>query len=773
MFKKERYRIEPFRHRVDLEPDYKEKTWKRLESAMRDIFDHNPSKLSFEELYRCAYNMVLHKFGSYLYENVVRTISARLEVVGREVESESGQAFLQQLVHSWSDYTRAMQNIRDILMYMNKTFVKQHNKTPVHELGNKLWNENLLQRPLVRSILRQVISEAILKFRESCQASAESGGGGAGNHQENKLISAVAKMAMDIGPKVYEEVVEAPIQQDTQAFYRAFSQQAISEKSCPEYLRSLRRCLEDESRMVDMYLFEGSKSKVISKVEEEMIQNQVDVMINMEGSGLLHQLKGRHYGELELMYSMLKRSPNGLPAAIAVLRDNITETGTKIIQQRVSTSSDSMQVVNQLIEERALYDTVIRESLHGDKAFSNAIQLCFEKVLNSNPATPEYLSVYLDANLRKDLKGKADEEAEAIIDRVMTLFRYLHEKDVFEKYYKQHLAKRLLSGKLSMEDHERTVILKLKTECGYQFTSKLESMFNDIRTSQDIMQDYKNHHLAATDGGGEEGRPSPIDLSVQVLTTGSWPIDRPSQFRVPIPKELQECCTSFEDFYLKTHSGRKLAWQTNMGYGELRAGGFEDGKKHELCVTTVQICVLMLFDGEDGGGPIGYGDIRRRLGPDLPEAELKRTLQSLACVKGKNVLVKTPLGRDIGDADVFEWNVGFRSKLYRIKIQQIRGVDEREERGGVGVTGGVGGGLGGARKMVEEDRKPQIEAAIVRVMKSRRVMQVSVLVGEVIGLVKGTFRPEVGMVKQRIESLIDREFLERDEGDFRRVRYIS
>lgn len=36
---------------------------------------------------------------------------------------------------------------------------------------------------------------------------------------------------------------------------------------------------------------------------------------------------------------------------------------------------------------------------------------------------------------------------EAVLDRVMMLFRYLQEKDVFEKYYKQHLAKRLLSGR--------------------------------------------------------------------------------------------------------------------------------------------------------------------------------------------------------------------------------------------------------------------------------------------------------------------------------------
>lgn len=66
--------------------------------------------------------------------------------------------------------------------------------------------------------------------------------------------------------------------------------------------------------------------------------------------------------------------------------------------------------------------------------------------------------------------------------------RYLQEKDVFEKYYKQHLAKRLLGGRASSDDAERSMLTKLKTECGYQFTGKLESMFNDIKMSRDTMQ---------------------------------------------------------------------------------------------------------------------------------------------------------------------------------------------------------------------------------------------------------------------------------------------
>lgn len=69
--------------------------------------------------------------------------------------------------------------------------------------------------------------------------------------------------------------------------------------------------------------------------------------------------------------------------------------------------------------------------------------------------------------------------------------RYLQDKDVFERFYKQHLAKRLLGGKITSDDAERSLLSKLKTECGYQFTSKLEQMFTDMKTSQDTMAMFR------------------------------------------------------------------------------------------------------------------------------------------------------------------------------------------------------------------------------------------------------------------------------------------
>ena len=86
-----------------------------------------------------------------------------------------------------------------------------------------------------------------------------------------------------------------------------------------------------------------------------------------------------------------------------------------------------------------------------------------------------------------------DQEVEVVLDKAMMLFRYLEEKDVFERYYKQHLAKRLLLNKSASEDAEKNMISRLKTECGCQFTCKLEGMFKDISVSNTTAEDFRLH----------------------------------------------------------------------------------------------------------------------------------------------------------------------------------------------------------------------------------------------------------------------------------------
>jgi cullin 3 len=63
---------------------------------------------------------------------------------------------------------------------------------------------------------------------------------------------------------------------------------------------------------------------------------------------------------------------------------------------------------------------------------------------------------------------------------------------MFEKYYKNHLAKRLLFGKSVSEDTERNMLSKLKIESGSAFTRDSEGMLKDLKMSNEMGKLFKD-----------------------------------------------------------------------------------------------------------------------------------------------------------------------------------------------------------------------------------------------------------------------------------------
>jgi cullin 3 len=66
-----------------------------------------------------------------------------------------------------------------------------------------------------------------------------------------------------------------------------------------------------------------------------------------------------------------------------------------------------------------------------------------------------------------------------------------------------------------------------------------------------------------------------------------------------------------------------------------------------------------------------------------------------------------------------------------------------------------------------------VEATIVKVMKTRRRIEHNALLTECTKILSAKFNPDLTMIKKRIESLIDREYLERDPDDRRFYKYIA
>ncbi len=683
-------------------------------------------------LCRNAYNMVLHKYGEKLYSGLVNTMTQHMREIARNVEAAQGGLFLEELDSKWREHNKSLQMIRDILMYMDRTYVNNFNKTPVHELGLNLWRDNIVRSPKIRDRLLDTLLDLVHRERT-------------GEVINRGLMRNITKMLVDLGPTVYQEDFERPFLDAASEFYRLESQQFIETSDCADYLRKAEKRLNEEIDRVNHYLDPKSEAKITSVVEREVIGNRMKLLVEMDNSGLVSMLIDDKYDDLGRMYNLFRRVSTGLQTIREVMTGHLRDTGRQLVldPERLK---DPVEFVQRLLDEKDKYDKIIQLSFSNDKTFQNALNSSFEFFINLNARSPEFISLFVDDKLRKGLKGVSEDDVESVLDKVMMLFRYLQEKDVFEKYYKQHLAKRLLSGRTVSDDAERSLIVKLKTECGYQFTSKLEGMFTDMKTSRDTMQGF-NATLA-----GSESNEGPT-LAVQVLTTGSWPTQ--SGARCNMPREILEVCNKFKQYYLSTHTGRRLTWQTNMGTADLKAT-FGNGNKHELNVSTYQMCILCLFNIADH---LTYREIEQAT--DIPAPDLKRSLQSLACVKGKNVLRKEPMSKDISEDDVFLFNDKFSSKFYKVKISTVVAQKESEPE------------KQETRQKVEEDRKPQIEAAIVRIMKARRLLDHNNIISEVTKQLQARFLPNPAVIKKRIESLIEREFLERDRGDRKLYRYLA
>lgn len=240
----------------------------------------------------------------------------------------------------------------------------------------------------------------------------------------------------------------------------------------------------------------------------------------------------------------------------------------------------------------------------------------------------------------------------------------------------------------------------------------------------------------------------PVDLNVNVLSASSWPTY--SDVQVRIPPVVATAINDFEQFYHNKYNGRKLHWKHQLAHCQLRAR-FPKGVK-ELVVSSSQAIVLLLFNDVPEGGTLQYSQIQEEtllckstdlyvlggLLTRLADVELQRTLQSLACAKYR-VLSKRPKGRDVNPTDEFAFNDAFTDPKMRIKINQIQLKETKEENKTT-------------HERVAVDRHMETQAAIVRIMKSRKTITHAELVAEVIKATRSRGMLEVSEIKENIEK---------------------
>jgi len=756
------YNLKPFKQRAQVDRSSAERIWSSLASAIDEIHNRNSSQLSFEELYRNAYNLCIQRYGQLLYEGVTDKLSTHLTRQADRLSQVPESMLLEEVAKSFKRHVTVMTMVRDILMYMDRTYVSQHRVKPIYELGLFLYRITVWERDGVQNRVSDLLLQAIATERAGLLV------------EDRSLLKANLSMLQQLGAadgsNVYERDFDGIFLGTTQEFYRNESSLFLSENSASAYVSKAETRLEEEKlRASTLSLPPTTEVPLRHILEMELIERHAKTLVTLENSGFAVLLKDESkISDMKKMYDLFVRVPTSVDFLRDAFCERIKMDGKALIADQDRGDISPSAFIEGLLKMRQKYMNIADNAFRGEKKIHKRLKESFEDFLNVDTRVANCLAIYSHELLRSGLKGASEEETNRKLNNVILIFRYISDKDVFESYYKTHLARRLLTGTSVSDEAEKAMVSQLKLECGYQFTSKLEGMFNDMRISKDIRDAYKTYKRNELNQTNDRSKSKPVDIEVDVLTGGHWPSQTTPDCN--LPESIQLAINHFTDFYLKKQTGRKLSWQSSTGSVEMQASF--GNTSYRLIVSTYQMCILMLFN-EDAS--LTLGQIRKAT--NIPDIELRRHLISL-CTPKHRILKKGSKGKHIsGDDDTFTLNNGYKSQFKRVKIPLVS-IKEAVTSGSAKAGGESNRKEGDvvAPKLppfVEEERRHLIEASIVRIMKTRKRLQHNDLIAEVTKQLSVRFNPLPQDIKKRIEGLIERDYLERSENDHRLYQYVA
>ncbi len=734
----------------------------------------------FVDLYTTIYKMCTqkapHNWSGKLYfahrKSIEQYLTDKVAPACMDKKS-STEAFLNELHQSWVNHKMLLKWQVKLFAYVNRFYVRRLAIDDLHTVGMKAFQKIVFEE--AKTLAAKAVVQLIARERNN----------GVSNALDQRIIRDITEMYLVMGngnDRVYEEFLEKPILIAAKQESKSDAENWASKYGLANYLQRCETRLEEETDRVHYYLRKSTLPKLVKVCEEELLTNAQESVLEDESSGGMSELlKGYCRRDLLRLYRLYSRVPNGLEVAAKHFRLYVTRE----VMQTIG-SVNVKELVDNLIKLLAGFERLVEECFHGDNIFKEAMNSGFEKAANTDvkgkKKMTELVADAIDRALRSKPKSARGGEAFgsigslAYLDNVTKIFVYLRDKDVFSEFYRKQLAKRLLLGRSGGDDMEQRVLSNLKARCGAQYTAKFEGMLNDMRLAADVQNDFTDYLAdpealtektqgeltSAPEDQSPQKKAKSIDpsqlqiaLSVNVLTQGFWPTYKHIDFAMA--KDLQIAKSIFEQFYCLRTANRKLRWVHTLGSIVVQGTFNNSLYTAEMTMSTFQACILLLFNRWDAQSPTGVAQALKMSLNDLNK-------QLMPLVFGKYKILKTVNdgveGPKLQSSERVCVNHHFSEKQKRIRIPLAIAKTSDKERDDT--TGDV-----------RERRKHQMEATIVRIMKSKERIKHDDLVTETIKMLKPLFQASADMLKPRIEDLISRDYLEKSDDDPNLYEYVA
>lgn len=744
----------------------------------------------FVKLYDICYKLCVEqtdsKHSEKLYELHSATFNEYLnQTVFPILKTFKGDKLLHEFVERWRQHKIMTKWMRMLFRYLNRFFIKQHNKPSLEDSALSKF------RTLVYGKLKEPFIAAVLDLINRCREN-KTGDISILRESVEIFVALTGKTTLENPNQnspfldIYSTDFENSFLESSRTFYQQKATVWLESMNIGEFLRKVDETFDSEIKVTNRY-FQNASQTVWNRKNGEFTGNEIEfqnevgtlaklmvvlrecvlgeneekLLIRGDTGGFKYLLKEMHKKELALLYKLFKDVDKGLDPIAKEFKDFIKLEGSKIPRPGKKVD-EILRVVGDYIDLHEKYESLVDIEFQRSSLLARAMKEAFEKILNlvTNPedkkeiTSAEMIATYMD---KQQSSKKLDEETRRNnLEKAVKLFLYLEEKDRFSEIYRMKLSKRLLNG-ITNESIESQMIMKFKSHLGGGYTTKMEGMVKDLmtgKTSKGKFQDYCVSNSLADKSTIAKGMvkmsipnySAPLLFGVDLLTRGYWPNNLDIDLKYP--EEMQNCLKLYEQFYSsESDAKKKIGWIHTLGTCVISAN--IGGKDLELTLTTLQAAAILLFNTDE---PIAFQAVQKEL--NINENVCKKVLHSFL----KAGILKKQGGKSSKKIDVeldeFEINNNFKSKSPQFKVK-MPSLEESHNP-----------------KRVSEDRKDAIDAALVRIMKTRKKYEHNRLIGDAMQQLH-FFRPDGKQIKKRIESLIERDYIERDETQSNLYLYVS
>jgi len=749
-----------------------ESSWEQLKPVLTSILCNERVSIDnkrWMQTYDLVYKVVSKSQDKCpdLYEAIVAMFKARALALVAQARTLPDEELMRFFSECWLRWCKSAKVISHMCSYLERMWIDKRIKNGDKNLlrlvpkTDEIWRETLFVVGL-----KEKLCPAMVNFIQE-----EREGGVIQGHLIRNCVDCLRKMDDIAKTKpltTYREHFEHYYIQRSREYYVNESANVLRSGNPNEYMLFVDRKYKEEQTRIDTYLDPSTKKPMMEMMDSVLLHGHAESFQSLFEAALAHN----SVGDIACLYRLLKRV-NAVGPLIKMFETHVEEYGRNQLESvKEEMAKEPRVFVETILSIYRRYSRIVIDAFLSNKEFTVALDSALASVINHNTLTTGtgtanstsavLLAKYCDGFLRR---GSTVEGAdiEQLQNDVVSLFKYLPDKDVFMQFYTKLMAKRLIMGYSAGEELEGSMVNKLKSVQGSDFTTKAAKMISEVSVNETLNADFQTFLT------NKRAKPT-FSVNLMVLSSGSWPIAAP-QMSITLPLEVDAVMKSVIVFYAQKHKERKLSHTVNLSHAEISYTTTKT--KYQVAVTAFQM-VILLYASK-------HSSVTLREFSNETQIPNKLLCQQLSPVVRSHLFTCSE-GTDIStwnDETVFSLNPKFAFKRMKLSLMSATGSSSSSSHseGGAKKSAGEGAQVAdmdhGDMEDIARDRAIKLEAAIVRIMKSRRMLGYNALVKEVIEQVQRWFTPQISMIKRAIESLLDQEFIRRSSGDSRTFEYIA